>query len=259
VPGDYWATVAGWQANGYVARFHDYLVDNLDCIPGVSDERQDGCKHLQLRNIARSGVPAMDGQPAKPGVTTQILIDEQLPVATALLRERNGHLNPSNDVEVVTLTVGGNDVFGPITSACLGGTPAQCGAAIQTAFAAFGVNYRTILGALRDAAGPDAPIMTMTYYNPLPFCVIGQRLGSEVAQDFGDWVLRGGTFQQMPLPVGFNGLIRQISQTYGAQVADTFGALGAGDFVGGADCLHPNASGHAKIAETFETAWEGHL
>jgi len=252
VPGDYWATVAGWQANGYVARFHDYLVDNLDCIPGVSDERQDGCKHLQLRNIARSGVPAMDGQPAKPGVTTQILIDEQLPVATALLRERNGHLNPSNDVEVVTLTVGGNDIFGPVTAACLSGVDPQCIAAIGTAFAGFSVNYASILAQLRVAAGPDAAIVTMTYYNPLPYCYIGEA-NPEGATTLGNFVLEGVTVPGLGA-VGFNGLITAISHQYGAKVADTFGALGAGDFVGGSDCLHPNKSGHTKIATAFEEA-----
>jgi hypothetical protein len=55
-------------------------------------------------------------------------------------------------------------------------------------------------------------------------------------------------------PVGFNGLITAISHEYGATVADTFGTLGTGDFVGGSDCLHPNKSGHTKIATAFEEA-----
>jgi hypothetical protein len=55
-------------------------------------------------------------------------------------------------------------------------------------------------------------------------------------------------------PVGFNGLISAISHQNGATVADTFGALGTGDFVGGSDCLHPNKSGHTQIATVFEEA-----
>jgi len=52
---------------------------------------------------------------------------------------------------------------------------------------------------------------------------------------------------QPGLAPGFNGLIETISAQYGAKVADTFGALGTGDFVGGSDCLHPDTDGHAKI------------
>jgi hypothetical protein len=42
-----------------------------------------------------------------------------------------------------------------------------------------------------------------------------------------------------------------------ATPAETFGVLGAGDFVGGADWLHPNQSGHTKIAVAFHDAFAG--
>mgnify|MGYP000261215961 CR=1 FL=1 len=41
VPGDYWATIAGYQASGYVAQYRDVLVEELGVtIPAVfqSDE-----------------------------------------------------------------------------------------------------------------------------------------------------------------------------------------------------------------------------
>lgn len=170
---DYWTTVAGWRANGYVAQFRTDLVRDLNCLPARSDNARQGCRQLQLVNLARSGVPPMDGQPGKPGVTTQIVIDEQLPTATATLQARNHDANPRNDVEVVTIDVGGNDIFGPITSACLGESTAGCQAAVLGAFQAFAANYATILHELREAAGPDTVIITMTYYNPLPYCYIG--------------------------------------------------------------------------------------
>ena len=250
---DYWTTVAGWRANGYVAQFRTDLVRDLDCLPARSDAARDGCRQLQLVNLSRSGVPPMNGQPGKPGVTTQIVIDEQLPTATATLKARNHDANPRNDVEVVTIDVGGNDVFGPITSACLGDSTAGCPAAVAGAFASFAANYATILKALRDAAGPDTPIITMTYYNPLPYCALG---ANPAAGPFGDWVLEGGTLPGVgTLPVGLNDIIRGISAQNGARVADTFGKLGAGDFVGGSDCLHPNLSGHTKIAGIFDQAF----
>ena len=249
---DYWDTVAGWQANGYVAQFDDNLVASLDCLPAVSANAAPGCRQLQLVNLARSAVPELNGEPAKPGVTTQVLIDEQLPAATALLRARNHDANPRNDVEFVTITVGGNDIFGPVTGACLAGVTPECITAIGTAFNGFATNYTSILAQLREAAGPATPIVTMTYYNPLPYCYIGD------ADPGGATMLGNYVREAVPVPglgpVGFNGLITAISHQYGAQVADTFGALGVGDFVGGTDCLHPNKSGHTKIATAFENA-----
>jgi len=253
---DYATTVAGWRANGYVAQLYAVLEDRLDCLPAASSDARPRCRQLQLVNLARSGVPAMNGQPGKPGVTTQILIDEQLPEAVAMLTSRNHDANPRNDVEVVTLTVGGNDIFGPVTSACLKPNPSGCAEAIQTAFTAFSANYDTILGRLRAAAGPDTPIVTMTYYDPLPYCAIGQ--ANPAAGAFAYWFLEGGTLPGLgTLPAGFNDLIRSISAQNGARTADTFGKLGTGDFVGGSDCLHPVRSGHTKIAAAFVDALFG--
>lgn len=253
---DYATTVAGWRANGYVAQFDAVLKDRLNCLPAASTRARTGCRQLQVVNLARSAVPAMNGQPERPGVTTQVVIDEQLPEAVAMLKSRNHDANPRNDVEVVTITVGGNDIFGPVTSACLQPNPSGCAAAIQTAFTAFSANYATILGQLRAAAGPDTPVITMTYYNPLPYCYIGQANPSAGA--FADWFLEGGTLPGLgTLPAGFNDLIRAISAQNGARVADTFGTLGAGDFVGGSDCLHPVRSGHTKIAADFVEAMFG--
>ena len=48
-----------------------------------------------------------------------------------------------------------------------------------------------------------------------------------------------------------------ISAQFGGTPAETFGMLGAGDFVGGADCLHPNLSGHSRIAAAFNDVFVG--
>lgn len=256
VPDDYWATVDAWQASGYVAQFGQDLGSTLNCLPGLGEETPPGCRQLQLQNLARSAIPATVEPPGRPGVTTQLLIDEQLPAATALLERRNGDKNRRNDVEVVTLTVGGNDAFGTILGACLGPDPSGCLPAIQSVFTTFSQNYTYILSELRAAAGPDTNIVTMTYYNPVPYCIIGQ--ANPGAIPFVDWVLEGGTLPGVgTLEVGYNDLIEMISANFGATPAETFGLLGAGDFVGGADCLHPNLSGHTKIAGAFHDAFVG--
>jgi hypothetical protein len=128
---------------------------------------------------------------------------------------------------------------------------------IQDEFEAFAVNYSAILANLRAAGGPDARIMTMTYYNPAPFCDLGEQ--NPMAGIFYGWVLEGGVLPGpgWELQIGFNGLIRGISAQYDATVADVSvdGGLADGDFVGGTDCLHPNKSGQDKIADVFSAAF----
>jgi hypothetical protein len=135
-----------------------------------------------------------------------------------------------------------------------------CAPALQATFTGFAARYDQILDELRAVAGDDVVIMTTTYYNPLPFCTIGA--ANPASGLVGDWILEGGT---LPGPLaalgtldqGFNDIIRAVSAEHGAIVADTFGALGAGDFVGGTDCLHPNAEGHREVAEVFAAAFPG--
>jgi len=190
----------------------------------------------------------------RPGVTTTSLIAEQLPVAVPLLEARNGDANPRDDVEVISVTVGGNDLFRPVVGACiLASPPVDCRPTLQTVFTLFTANYDRILSALRTAAGDDTVLMTMTYYNPLPHCFIGA--ANPAAAAFGGVVLEGGTVPGLgSLPYGFNDIIRTISARHGATVAETFRRLGAADFVGGQDGLHPNKTGHTKIAAIFRAS-----
>ena len=234
----YWAAVAQWRQDGYVTPFRSYLKTNLDCLPVATDRAADGCRQLQLINLARSAIPAFGTESGKPGVTSQLFIDEQLTPAENLLRARNDDDNPRNDVEVVTITVGGNEIF----DAFMSGDPSQLASALER----FIANYHTILGGLRDAAGPETPIITMTYFNPLPYC--GYPYPDQGA------VLGNLVLEQLPTPAGngLNGIIRNISAQYGATPAEGFGILGSGDF---ANCKHPNETGYTKLATAFEQAW----
>jgi lysophospholipase L1-like esterase len=139
-------------------------------------------------------------------------------------------------VQVVTLTVGGNEIFDAFQTQ----DPAQVQAALRT----FIGNYNEILSRLRAAAGSDMPIITMTYFNPLPYCGYAQ---------YGD--ATNYVLEALPTPYGkgLNGIIRTLSAAHGAVPAEVFGTLGAGDFF---DCKHPNASGYAKITTAFEAAWQ---
>lgn len=234
-PADYWDTVAVWRQDGYVTPLRTYLKQALNCLPAASDRAADGCRQLQLTNLARSAVPAIGSSPALPGVTTTSLIAEQLAPAEARLIARNRDDNPRNDVELVTLTVGGNEIF----DAFMTGDAAKLSTALMT----FIANYDAILSGLRRAAGARTPILTMTYFNPLPYCGLAQYGGA------GDYVL-----EALPTPYGngLNGIIRNLSAAHGATPAEVYGKLGTGDFF---DCRHPNEAGYAKVTTAFETAW----
>jgi lysophospholipase L1-like esterase len=209
--------------------------------------------------MSRTGIPGGPG-----GVTSATMLQpgDQLDRAVALVTERNGNASTRDDVEVISLTVGGNDLFTPAVAACvLSENPAvTCAPALQATFTGFAARYDQILTELRAAAGDDVVLMTTTYYNPLPFCTLGA--GNPASGPVGDWILEGGTLPA-PLPPlgtldqGFNDIIRALSAEHGAVVADTFGTLGGGDFVGGSDCLHPNAAGHRALAEVFAASFPG--
>ena len=173
------------------------------------------------------------------GATTVSLISGQLPGALDLLEERNGNRTPVDDVRLITITIGGNDVFNPVIGACSGGFTATCQQTVARQFTQVGTNYAAILGQLREAAGPRTTIAVMTYYNPLPACPLAH------LASLADLVLEGGG----PLAAGLNDIIRQQAAAAGAVVVETGAIVDPSEVR--PDCLHPNAAGHADIAQAF--------
>ncbi len=246
--GDSWAYGQGAAdpaSGGYVGQFDEALQEELDCLPAASNQAANGCKHLQLVNLAR---PATD---ALPGVTTPAVASEQLPVAIPMLQSRNHDANPRNDVEVVTLHVGGNDVSGPIQAACIGGFTQPCGVTWVTTMAQYEADLDDVVSQLRSAAGDDTPIVLGTYDNPVPYCTLGEVPG---AIQLGALLLEGSPDGSLD---GIHDVVRRVAARYDAEVAEVFGQLGAGDFVGGGDCLHPSDTGHDKVTEAFMAVMNG--
>jgi lysophospholipase L1-like esterase len=175
------------------------------------------------------------------GATTVSLVSGQLPGAVELLRARNGNRTPVDDVRLVTITIGGNDVFNPVIGACGGGFTATCQATVAKQFGQVSSNYARILGELREAGGPGTTIAVMTYYNPL------RNTGCRVTSlaSLGDLVLEGGG----PLSSGLNDIIRQQAAAAGAVVVETGDIVDASEVQ--PDCLHPDTEGHADIARAF--------
>jgi len=188
-----------------------------------------------------------------PGATSSSLIINQLPTALAELEARNGDKKGNNDVEVVTVDIGGNDLLA-IVGACAGGVTPACAAAISSTFATFSANFDFTLGELRTAAGPDTRIIVMTYYNSF----VNVDCPMNALEPLGDLVLEGNP--DLGLPVGANDLIRSIAAAHDAEVAElvpggSFPALlGPSDVL--SDCVHANDDGYQIIADAFADAFE---
>jgi lysophospholipase L1-like esterase len=220
------AGVGAAPGQGYVPLLAAELVASRHCGGGQAL----GCR-LELVNRAVSGA------------TTVSLVSGQLPGAVALLEERNGNATPVDDVRLITITIGGNDVFTTsVIAACLGGLTPTCQRTVAVQLQQVSVNYATILGQLREAAGPSTTIAVMTYYNPLPAC----RLAA--LAPLADMVLEGGG----PLTSGLNDIIRARAAAVDAVVVETAPVVDRTEVQ--PDCLHPNGDGHADIAEAFADA-----
>lgn len=209
--------------DGYVPVLAELLSDRLGCDDGGAQ----GCP-VQVRNLA------------VPGATTQTLLRDQLPTALGLLR--------AGSVRTVTVTVGGNDVFLPVLQACARTPEApSCASAVRAAITGVDAGVDRLLADLSGAAGQDATVAVMTYYDPLAACRLAP------LQPLAEQVLEGTAGQD-----GLNDVLRARAAEYGAVVVDTAERLAVpADFVGGFDCLHPSASGHAAIAAAFAGAVAG--
>lgn len=235
--GDSWAAGAvDNEEGGYVNRLYDDLRTHYDCRVIQRKWIPADCERLELVDISNGGA------------TTESLIANQLPEAVALLAERNGDRRGWNDVEITTLTIGGNDIFQPVLAACGAGVSAEnCAPTIAAEFRDYQNNLTLILGQLRAAAGPDANIVVTAYDNPLPFCSLG--LAAPQLGLLGGAVLEGD--DQLGLAAGLNDITRGVAAAFDVEVAETFGTIEAGEWVGGGDCLHPNGPGHEKVKDAF--------
>jgi lysophospholipase L1-like esterase len=236
--GDSWAFGFGASVpseGGYVPRLHTALKAGFDCSPSPNPKPGQGCEKLELVTLAAGGA------------TTPTLIQNQLPGATALLHARNADHNPRNNVEVVTVHIGGNDVVGPIIAACIAapGSP-SCVQVVQSELAAYRADLDDALSALRAAAGSDARIVIGTYDNPIATCFLGQVPGAVL---LGAIVLEG---TPPAIPAGLHDIMREVAADHGVEVAEVYGDLAPEDWVGDGDCLHPVDSGYAKVAAAFE-------
>ncbi len=97
--------------------------------------------------------------------TSFSIIANQVANAVQLIRD------PETDVEVVTVTIGGNDLLPLVGEEPCASNPAgaECRTKVAIALTNFSVNYPVVLGDLRSALDSDPgeeQLLVTTYYNP---------------------------------------------------------------------------------------------
>ncbi len=212
----------------YVPLFRDYLRDKL--APEGSEQAL-----IDLHNLGVNGE-----------TTSSMIADGQLSAAVEELTSLNGNATPDDDIQVVTVSVGGNDVAA-LFDVCAGGFSPECITAIPDTLATFTTNFETILNQLRAAAGPEVTIIVAGYYNALehPDCEFNSLAA------VGNTVLEGDS---PLLEEGLNDLIRSIAAPHDVRVAEVFGLLDVSDLE--PDCRHANDGGYEIISAAFIAAFE---
>lgn len=207
------------------------VADALRSARGCGDDQTLGC----LRELVDLSVS---------GATTTTLIADQLPAATSLLQARNSNATPTDDVRLITLTIGVNDLFRPVLAACQDPTAPACSTTVATQLQQVATNLGVVLGRLRAAAGRDTTIAVTAYYNGLaaPGCPAAALRG------LAQVVLEGGP----GVPAGINDIIRQTAAASGAVVVETAAVVAPAEVR--PDCLHPTDQGHADIAAAVTAA-----
>lgn len=204
---------------GYAGVFHGWLQQNYD-------------EDIELHNFAVNGE------------TSATMREEgQLAAAVAFIRERNSDGEPANDVAVITIDIGGNDLRAVIKPGKPCAPPKEltgreCVDAITKALDGSRANIPLALRELRVAAGPGAIIIAANSYNPYSGSggAFDVPLVDGVISGLNEIIEAGATGIEVDAEVaGFN------TPFTGKSLELTGLATPGEDF-------HPNAAGHREMA-----------
>ncbi|MBI2913863.1 MAG: SGNH/GDSL hydrolase family protein [Chloroflexi bacterium] len=200
---------------------------------------------FQLLNLGHSG-----------DTSEQLLSHGHVDQAIGEIELRRADDDPDNDVKLVTLEIGGNDLLNLYFGLVIPGTcptvqqtlqKPECAGALQDALDSFKPNLEKALARLKEAAG-DTPVVLMTPYNPFSG-------GIQSFDELGQLGLEGlpGT----PFPDGLNDIIRAQAQASGVTLVDWYPLFEgkAGQYISG-DFIHPNDEGYRVMADAVIQALE---
>lgn len=174
--------------------------------------------------------------------------------AVTEIARRNSDTDPVNDVTLVTLEIGGNDLldlfFGYVVP---GKCPTiveslqrpECVGILEDTLGNYGPNLEDILDRLQGA-DPDLNIVLMTLYNPFSGAF-------DSLDPFGELSLEG--MPDTPFPEGLNDIIRQKAQEHGVRLAEVYPEfVGKGKEYIAQDIIHPNDTGYRVMADAVIAA-----
>lgn len=205
--------------------------------PEVFQFRTDEGYSDQLGELARVRMPGLRTvKLGYPGESTTTMMDgslfaypagNQLAQAVAFLRSHRGR------VPFVTLDIGANDF------------PSRDLVGIAPGMAAVAGNLPIILDALREAAGPDTPIVGMTMYDPFLAAWVTGPEGRDQARV---------SLNEGLLPI--NAALTAIYAAAGMDVADVQGAFATSDFETMV-MLEGVGAVPLNVARIYEWTWVG--
>ena len=185
-----------------------------------------------------------------PGHTSQDLIDGPLANGVDEITQRNGDADPANDVRLITLEIGGNDLLrlnASLVDTGVCGTrdvalnSADCYLPLAETFEAYEANLERVLDTLQQA-GPQVPILLLTLYNPL--AGLGER--GRIA----DLALEG--MPDTRFEEGMNDIMRRGGEAHGVTVIDLYPAFqNETRSLIAADFIHPNDAGYRLMADAI--------
>lgn len=179
----------------------------------------------------------------------EIVRHGHLDQAIAEITSRNGDGDPNNDVVLVTLEIGGNDLLDLFFDYVVPGTcptlveslqRPECVGILRETLDNFPPNLKVVMDRLLGA-DPDLNIVLMTLYNPFSAKI-------EVFDPFGILSLEG--MPDTPFPEGINDFIRAQAAASGAKLADVYPEfVGKGPEYISMDIIHPNDTGYRAMAD----------
>jgi lysophospholipase L1-like esterase len=240
------APAAAKEAPAYIA-----IGDSLAYGVGASDPAVSGYVALTYGGLHKSDRYSDRGLEllnlGVPGATSSDLLlpGGQLERAVTEIRERREDTSSSDDnVEIITVDIGGNDVLGLATpdSPCLADPLASdCQAIYGVMLKELEANLTEVLEVLREAA-PSATIVVMDLYSPLS----GRGGGGDLIADYAV----GGINDATGRVVSDEELDVRMASVWPIFAGRAEGLVAA-------DGIHPNDEGHALMSEVVLSAIEG--
>lgn len=222
------------------------LGDSLSAGIGASDEQSRGWVGLVSAalpgwDLLNLGVPGDD--------SGELLYGRPLAEGLREINLRATDAVPGNEVGVITLEIGGNDLLdiyfdlvvpGDCPSVIEALQSEVCVNALRNALTDYRLNLDETLRQLIEAA-PGTPIFLMTLYNPFSG-------DGTVIDEVGVLALEGQ--EGTPFPEGLNDIMRAAGTAAGVTLVEWYEPfLGKRfEYISG-DIIHPNDTGHAVMAD----------